>query len=76
MGRNQWVSPRPDGWAVHGEGAKRDTKVYPTQKQALDRAIEIAKRQKKEVIVQGQDGRIRSKDSYGNDPNPPKDKEH
>ena len=76
MGRNQWVSPRPDGWAVHGEGASRDTKVYDTQKEAIDRAREIAIRQRSEVIVQGQNGRIRSKDSFGKDPCPPRDKEH
>ena len=26
--------------------------------------------------IRGRDGKIRSKDSYGADPNPPKDKEH
>lgn len=76
MGRNQWVSPRPDGWAVHGEGSSRDTKIYDTQKEAIERAKEIAIRQKSEVIVQGRDGKIRSKDSYGNDPHPPVDREH
>lgn len=75
MGKTQWVSPRPEGWAVHGEGASRDTKVYPTQQQAINRAIEIARNQRSEVVVQGRDGRIRSKDSYGNDPCPPRDRE-
>ena len=76
IGKNQWVSPRKDGWAVHGEGSSRDTKVYPTQEEAWNRAVEIAKNQRSEVIVQGRDGRIKSKDSYGNDPCSPKDKEH
>ncbi len=76
-GKNQWVSPRPDGsWAVHGEGNERDTKRCDTQKEAWNRAIEIAKNQGSEVIVQGRDGRIVSKDTYGDDPCPPKDKEH
>lgn len=74
--KNQWVSPHEKGWAVHGEGNTRDTGVYKTQKEAIARATEIAKKQKSEVIVQRPDGRIRSKDSYGNDPNPPQDKEH
>ena len=73
---HQWVSPRPEGWAVHKENSVRDTKVYPTQQEAIDRAREIAKNQGTEVIVQRPDGRIRSKDSYGNDPLPPRDKEH
>lgn len=76
MGKNQWVSPRDGKWAVHGEGNTKDTKRFDTQKEAADYAKEIAKRQRSEVIIQGENGRIRSKDSYGNDPNPPKDKEH
>lgn len=76
MGKNQWVSPRGNRWAVHGEKNTKDTKVFDTQKEAVAHAREIALRQKSEVIVQGTDGKIRSKDSYGNDPNPPKDREH
>ena len=76
MGKNQWVSPRENGWAVHGEGNTRDTKHFNTQKEAADYARNIATNQKSEVIVQGTDGRISSKDSYGNDPCPPKDREH
>jgi len=76
-GKNQWVSPRPGGkWGVHGEGNKRDTELFDTQKEAIDRARQIALNQGTEVIVQRPDGRIRSKDSYGNDPCPPKDTEH
>ena len=76
MKKNQWVSPRGDKWAVYGEGNSRDTGIYNTQKQAIDRAIDIAKNMGGEVIIQRPDGRIRSKDSYGNDPCPPIDKEH
>lgn len=76
MGNNQWVSPRGDGWAVHKENSERDTKHFKTQKEAQDFARGVAKNQKSEVIVQRPDGRIRSKDSYGNDPCPPVDKEH
>ena len=76
-GKNQWDSRRPSGkWAVHGERNNRDTALYDTQAQANECAIEIAKNQKSEVIIQGRDGRIRSKDSYGNDPCPLVDKEH
>ena len=76
MGKNQWVSPRDGQWAVHGAGNSRDTAIFSTQAEAEKRAIEIAKNQKSEVIVQGIDGRIRSKDSYGKDPLPPRDTEH
>mgnify|MGYP000848132955 FL=1 len=76
MGKNQWVVRHGDKWAVKGKGNKRATKVTDTQKQAINVAKEIAQNQKSELIIQGRDGKIRSKDSYGNDPYPPKDKEH
>lgn len=76
MGKNQWVSPRDGDWGVHGEGNSKDTKLFNTQSEAIKYAVEIAKNQKSEVIVQGEKGKIVSKDSYGNDPNPQKDKEH
>ncbi|MBR3272554.1 MAG: DUF2188 domain-containing protein [Clostridia bacterium] len=76
-GKNQWVSPRPNGkWAVHGEGNDRDTRICDTQAEAAAIARDIAKNQHSEVIIQRPDGRIRSKDSYGNDPCPPNDTEH
>jgi uncharacterized protein YdaT len=75
-GKNQWVVRHPDGWAVKGEGNSRATKVTDTQKEAIKTATDIAKNQGSEVIVQNKQGQIRSKDSYGPDPNPPKDNEH
>ncbi len=76
MGTNQWVSPRGDRWAVHGEGNQRDTKIFDRQSDAAAYARDIAINQKSEVIIQSRNGQIRSKDSYGNDPCPPRDKEH
>lgn len=76
MGKNQWVSPRGKKWAVRGEGNSRDTKLFDTRAEAEDYARTIAKNQKSERIVQKRNGQIASKDSYGNDPCPPKDKEH
>lgn len=76
MGKNQWVTKRSNGWAVTGEGNSRATAITKTQKEATKIAQRIAKNQGSEVIIQGRDGKIRSKDSYGNDPLPPTDKEH
>jgi len=39
---NQHVVPRDDGWAVKGEGNKRDTSRHNTQKEAIDAARDIA----------------------------------
>ena len=63
MGKNQYVSPR---------GNKRATRVVSTQKEAIEIATKIAKNQGSELTIQGKDGRIRDKRSYGNDPYPPK----
>ena len=76
MGKNQHVVKRPDGWAVLGAGNQRDTSIKPTQKEAIERATEIAKNQRSEVVIHGRDSRIRDKDSFGNDPMPPRDKKH
>jgi len=74
--KNQWVIKYGDIWAVKGEGNKRATKVTKTQKEAICIAKKIAENQKSELYIQNREGKIRSKDSYGNDPYPPKDKEH
>lgn len=76
MGKNQWVSPRDNKWAVHGEGNTRDTKLFDTQSEAISYGRDIARNQQSELIVQRPNGQIRSKDSYGNDPCPPRDTEH
>ena len=69
---NQHVVKRTDGWAVVGEGNSRDTSVHSTQHQAIERAREIAQNQRSEVVIHGEDGKIRDKNSYGNDPFPPR----
>lgn len=69
---NQHVVKRAGGWAVVGEGNSRDTSVHPTQHEAIERAREIAQNQHSEVVIHGEDGKIRDKNSYGNDPFPPR----
>jgi len=72
MAKSQHVVPHQDGWAVKGAGNSRATVVKPTQQQATNAARQIAKNQGSEVVVHGRNGQIRAKDSYGNDPFPPK----
>jgi hypothetical protein len=75
--KNQHVVPTKDGnWGVRGEGNSKLTKVTPTQSDAINVARDIAKNKKAEVVIHKKDGTIRDKDSYGNDPCPPKDKKH
>lgn len=70
--RNQHVVPRDDGWAIRGAGAKRDTGHFDRKQDAVDRAREITQNQGTELVIHGRDGQIRSKDSHGHDPFPPK----
>lgn len=70
--KNQHIVPHGDDWAVRGAGNKRVTSVHPTQREAIDRGREIAKNQESELVIHGENGRIREKNSYGNDPFPPK----
>lgn len=71
MGKNQHVVPHHEGWAVEGEGNSKVTKITNTQQEAIDYAREIAKNQQSELVIHGKDGKIRGKDSHGNDPYPP-----
>jgi hypothetical protein len=71
-GKNQHVVPHEGKWAVKGEGSERATSVHDSQAEAAERARDIARRQRSELLVHGRDGEIRSRDSFGHDPNPPK----
>lgn len=68
MGTNRHVVRRDDGWGVREEGNRRDTSHHVFQKYAIEAAREIAIRQKSEVLIHGRDGKIRERNSYGNDP--------
>lgn len=71
-GKNQHIVPHRDGWAIKGEGNQRATSVHSTQRGAIDAAREIARNQKAELVIHRPDGRIRDKDSHGNDSFPPR----
>ena len=71
-GKNQHVVPRANEWAVRDAGNSRDTSHHSTQAEAERAARGIAINQKSEVLIHGENGRIRERNSYGNDPFPPK----
>jgi hypothetical protein len=71
--RNQHIVKHGDDWAVKGARSSKATSVHDTQVEAIDRGREIAKTQETELLIHGKDGRIRARDSYGNDPFPPRD---
>jgi len=76
MGKNQHVVPHEGGWAVRGEGNNKVTSVTETQREAIEQGRRLSQNERSEVVIHGRDGKIRDKDSFGKDPNPPKDKKH
>jgi len=68
------VVPADGLWGVRGEGNSRLTSIHETQAEAIDAAREIAINQRSEVVIHRRDGRIRDKDSYGTDPELPRDR--
>lgn len=73
MAKNQHITPHPNGgWQVKGAGNSRATVRTSTQKQAIDVGRSIARNQHSELVIHRPNGQIRDKDSYGNDPFPPK----
>lgn len=75
MNNSVHVTPRPDGlWQVLTAGAQRPAYATDTQAKSIHLGRELARARETELIIHGQDGRIRQKNSYGNDPCPPRDK--
>lgn len=73
MRKNQHVTPTSSGkWQVKGAGNSKATALTNTQREAQQISIKIATNQKSEVVIHGRNGQIRQKNSYGNDPFPPK----
>ncbi|MEE1460106.1 MAG: DUF2188 domain-containing protein [Segatella copri] len=72
MGKNIHVVHDGEQWKVKQENAMRSSGNFGTQREAIDRARQIAQNKGQEVAIHGLDGRIRAKHSYGNDPYPPK----
>lgn len=73
---NQHVVPNNNQWQVKRENSIKATKNFNTQKKAISYARNIAINQQSELVIHGRNGQIRDKDSYGNDPCPPKDTRH
>lgn len=78
--QDRTIYKRPDGtWANERNDAERASSLHRTQKEAIDAATTMLGNQGGgELTVKAVDGKIRSKDTIapGNDPYPPKDKEH
>jgi hypothetical protein len=72
MKKNQHVVPAGGNWGVRGASNSRLTSLHSTQAEAIRAARQIAINQNTEVLIHGENGQIRERNSYGNDPHPPK----
>lgn len=78
-GRDRTVFQRGDKWVNKRNDADRASSTHMTQSAAIAAAKEnLGNQGGGELTVKGRDGLIRSKDTIapGNDPNPPRDREH
>lgn len=64
--------PHGDGWANRREGAARVSRNYDTKAEAQAAGRTTAKLKGTEHIVHKRNGQIGERNSYGNDPYPPK----
>lgn len=75
--KNIHVTHRKNGdWAVIGEGDKRASSLHTTQEKAIQSGKPLAQANKAELVIHNRENKIRDKDSYGRDSNPPEDKKH
>ncbi|PWL80600.1 MAG: hypothetical protein DBY18_04565 [Clostridia bacterium] len=66
------ITPRPYGWAVKSSGSSRASSLHPTKAQAYEVGRKSAISNKTELFVHNRDGRFGYRNSYGNDPYPPR----
>jgi len=66
------ITPHKDGWQVKKAGSSKASKVCSTQRECISYGKNLAKKSGAELCIHDRQGRIREKNSYGNDPFPPK----
>lgn len=69
MWKAQHITKTPNwNWWVRWEKNKRYTKIFDTQKEAINHGRGIAINQKSELVIHSKKWKIRDKDSFWNDP--------
>ena len=65
-------SPDGDGWINKKEGNERASSKHDTKADAVERGRDLARNESSEHLIHKKDGTIGERNSYGNDPYPPK----
>lgn len=68
------VVPRGDEWAIVRPGNGRASGIFDTRQKAIEQGRQIAQNNRSEILIHGRNGQIRARDSFGDDPFPPRDK--
>ena len=74
--KNVHVVPSGNGWAVKQQGTEKPVSTHRTQRTAANAGRKVAQQNQSELVIHRPNGQIRDKDSFGNDPCPPKDKKN
>lgn len=69
------VVPDEKGWNVKKGGGKT-LKHFSNKSDAKVFGKNVSVNQKAELFIHGKDGKIQNRNSFGNDPCPPRDKKH
>ena len=67
MPKTLHVIPKAGQWAVTREGGKA-TRVFSTQREAIESARDIARGSSGQLVVHGRSGQIREHETYGMPP--------
>ena len=65
---NIHVLPEDGRWAIKEEGQDEPFQIHETQEAAITDARALASSRGVELLIHGENGEIRERDSHGNDP--------
>lgn len=69
-------STQKGGWTVKKSGSSRSSRSFDNKTQAIKYGKQMSKKEHSELFIHRKDGTIQNRNSYGNDPFPPRDKKH
>ncbi|MEN9920495.1 MAG: hypothetical protein RL538_388 [Candidatus Parcubacteria bacterium] len=70
--KNIHVTKHEEGWQAKEAGSKNPMATFSKQSDAINFGTSFAKLNGTELFVHGRNGQIRERNSFGNDPFPPK----
>ena len=76
MAKQIHIVPNGNMWSVREAGRTQPISNHRTQSNAIGAGRPLAIRTEAELVIHRPNGQIRDKDSYGLDPNPPKDRKY